>query len=83
MRGMKAMSGTFASPTRLRNNMPKKTVTILTCDICGAESDGQSEKGWLHWSQEDSYQDRSWIERYLCPACLEDIQTAIKRQKID
>ena len=61
--------------------MGKKTVSILTCDICGKSSRPEDDTtNWLEWSQDHPFYDRDWIERCACPTCVNDIQVALKKK---
>jgi len=64
--------------------MSKITILKFACDICNEQSDeGNGDplpKGWVHFSQDNPMEDRTWIERYICPSCIQDIQQAIKKK---
>ncbi|MFA6199033.1 MAG: hypothetical protein WC679_01340 [Bacteroidales bacterium] len=60
--------------------MGKRTVELLTCDICGKESKSKDKpETWLQWSRDNPMLDRDWIEHCMCPSCIEDISPKIEK----
>ena len=64
--------------------MPTKTIKIYTCDLCGRETNDEDNeyKDWIHWSQDDKFEERKWNEVYLCVNCILDIGKAIEQKKL-
>jgi hypothetical protein len=61
--------------------MPKKITESFSCDLCGYDRKESNQKGWIHITQDDFERDeRKWVERYICPTCINDIIGAIKRE---
>jgi len=59
--------------------MGKKTIEVLTCDICGKESKTKDKlENWLQWSRDNPMLDRDWIEHCMCPSCMEDVWPKIR-----
>ena len=60
--------------------MSKKTITIITCDLCGAEIDTSDE----HVSRNSMYGDFSYIPVYFHnPNYDEGYQTGITTERLD
>jgi hypothetical protein len=64
--------------------MALKDLTSWVCDLCG---DGKTVKksenpeGWVKISVEDSYEERCWHDKVVCPRCIELIDKV--RKKMD
>lgn len=62
--------------------MPKVVLTAYKCDLCGRESKPDANPkptGWITYDQEHPMEERAWINRCICPACVTEITNAVKR----
>lgn len=62
--------------------MPKLNIIIYKCDICCEESKRNEDVStWLDF-EIDGQEERTWINKSICPRCLNKIKEHEKYRKI-
>lgn len=62
--------------------MALKDLTSWVCDLCGegkTVKKSETPDGWVTISIEDSYQERCWHDKVVCPRCLELVDKVRKK----